>query len=118
MRSLVASSDAMAQAGKVFFELEHARAKEGVARSALNRRYRGLMDSNPRVPPCDGNRCLILSFTHQWTPVFTPAGYGQPRASPCHSEIERLELERQVRALRLQVSRLSASLEGEQDRAR
>jgi hypothetical protein len=32
-------SDAASKAGRVFVELEHARAKERLARSALNRRF-------------------------------------------------------------------------------
>jgi hypothetical protein len=38
LRSVMGGSDAASQAGKVFVELEHARAKESLARSALSRR--------------------------------------------------------------------------------
>jgi hypothetical protein len=37
LRSIMASSDATLKAGRVFVELDHARAKEGLARSALSR---------------------------------------------------------------------------------
>lgn len=46
-------SDVASQAGKAFVELEHARAKEGLARSALNRRCAQCMPFNlPAIALC------------------------------------------------------------------
>jgi hypothetical protein len=121
MRSLVAGSDAIAKAGKVFLELEHARAKEGLARSALNRRWvqggqgesEGHVPSAPAAPPSVPRVSIPPSLPPSLPPSFPPSLNTTPA-----SEIERLELERQVRGLRVEVSRLAASLEAEGDRAR